>query len=91
VGDVTVREAIALSGACVWGPALFLVFMPAWLWALLAGAAGLVMGFVAGWACGWLLWRSDGAGCGLQFLAVASLFALPAPPLVVLWLLRGPR
>lgn len=86
---MTVREAIALVGACVWGPALLLALAPAWGWAALAGTVGLIVGLVAGWACGWLLWRSDGAGLGAQLLAAAGVFALGAVPLTLLWLVRG--
>jgi hypothetical protein len=85
-------EVLALTGACVWGPALFLALAPAWLWAALAGAAGLAVGLAAGWACGELLCRSDaggtGAGLGTQVLAAASLLALAAVPLAAAWFVR---
>ena len=82
---------MALTGASIWGPALFLAWAPVWLWATLAGIAGLVIGLLAGAACGELLCRSDAGArgrLGAQFLALASLFALMAMPLVVLWLVR---
>ncbi len=92
---MTVREATALAGACVWGPALFLALAPAWGWAALAGVAGTVAGLVTGWACGWLPCRSDAGGteAGLvaQLLAAASPLALVAVPLAMLWLLRVGR
>jgi hypothetical protein len=83
---VTVREAIALCGACVWGPALFLLFLPDWPWAALAGTAGLVVGLAAGWVCGDLLCRADGAACGPNLLALSGLVVLMGLPLLALWL-----